>query len=186
MSETKPEIKTQVQIKVTNKETVEKFHQLITTGQSNTDFLAELLDCYEKFSGKNCSVEPKNFFPNLQGADRKEKEPILREMFELNENDPLLMSECELLKKASEYSGKTLEEMALEGRELFAKNEIGRQVQYKLGRGKKGTGDEKIAQTYEFLKQSGQKLSLNRLTQLSGSNRTTVDSWCKRNSITFE
>lgn len=76
--------------------------------------------------------------------------------------------------------------MSLEGRVLVAKNEIGRQVQYSLGKGKKGTGDAKIQQTYDFMKQSSQKMSLNRLTQLSGSNRSTVEKWCERNNITFE
>ena len=94
------------------------------------------------------------------------------------------MSECELLDKASEYSGKSIVEMSLEGRVLVAKTEIGRHVQQRQGKGRKGTGDYKIAQTYEFLKQSEQKLTLNRLTQLSGSNRKTVERWCEENDLT--
>lgn len=174
-----------IQIKVTNQETIDKLLAL-NPGKSNPEFLLELLNAYEQLHGKTCSNEPLDYFPNLQGADRKEKEPILKEMFGLEPKDPLLMSECELLEKASEYSGKSIAEMSLEGRILIAKNEIGRQVQYAQGKGKKGTGDAKIAQTLEFMKQSNQKMSLNRLTQLSGSNRTTVERWCERNNVTFE
>ena len=174
-----------VQISVTNQETITKLDAL-RGDKSNPEFLQELLDAYELLHGKTCSTVPKDYFPNLQGADRKEKEPILKDMFGLEPKDPLLMSECELLQKASEYSGKTIAELSIEGRVLVAKNEIGRQVQYAQGKGKKGTGDAKIAQTLEFMKMSSQKMSLNRLTQLSGSNRTTVENWCKRNNVTFE
>lgn len=168
-----------------NQETIEKFESL-KGEKSNPDFILELLNAYEQLHGKTCSTVPKDYFPNLQGADRKEKEPILKEMFGLEPKDPLMMTECELLEKASEYSGKTIAELSIEGRLLIAKNEIGRQVQYKQGKGKQGTGDAKIAQTLEFMKMSSQKMSLNRLTQLSGSNRTTVENWCKRNNVTFE
>lgn len=173
-------------IKLSDPETIAKFDELKTDGKNNPEFLKELLECYEKFTGKNCSTTPEDFFPNLQGKDKEEKTPVLKEMFNLDVNDPLKMSECELLEKASQFSGKSIEQMALEGRVLVAKNEIGRQVQYALGRGKKGTGDEKILQTYEFMKHSNQKLSLNRLTQLSGSNRKTVQTWGERNNIIFE
>ena len=179
------EDKKSVQIKITKQEIIDKYNAL--KGENNhQDFVFELINAYEQLHGKNCSNEPENYFPNLQGADRKEKEPILKEMFGLETKDPLLMSECELLEKASEYSGKSIAEMTLEGRLLIAKNEIGRQVQYAQGKGKKGSGDAKIAQTLEFIKQSGQKLSLNRLTQLSGSNRKTVERWCEENNVTFE
>jgi hypothetical protein len=172
-------------IKITNPETTQKFDQL-NPGMSNPEFIAELLKAYEHLHGKNCSLEPQNYFPNLQGKDKIEKEPVIREMFGLEKNDPLMMCECELLEKASEYSGKSIAEMALEGRVLVAKNEIGRQVQYALGKGKKGIADDRLERTYNFMKESGQKLSVNRLTQLSGSNRKTVESWCERNNITFE
>lgn len=174
-------------INLTDNEIISKFNELKGDDKkSNPEFIAELLEAYEKFTGKTCSTKPENFFPNLQGKDKAEKEPYIREMFELEANDPLEMSECELLEKASEYSGKSIEQLALEGRVLVAKNEIGRQIQYKMGKGKKGMGDEKIAQTLDFLKQSGQKITLNRLTQLSGSNRKTVENWAERNGITFE
>ena len=175
-----------ISIKITDVETKMKFLQLKPEDKSNTEFLKELLESYEKFTGQKCSHTPEDFFPNLPAKDRVEKEPVLRQMFNLEANDPLKMSECELLEKASELSGKSIEQMALEGRVLVAKNEIGRQVQYAIGRGKKGTGDDRIRQTLEFIKQSEQKLSINRLTQLSGSNRKTVESWCERNNITFE
>jgi hypothetical protein len=195
MSETKPETIKAINIKVSSQETLEKLNRLNTEGKSNPEFLAELLDCYEKFKGKDCSTTPKEYFQNILGVganleerqqNKKDKERVFREVFDLQPNDPLEMSECELLETASKCSGKTIEQMAIEGRELVAKNEIGRHVQSKLGMGRKGAGDEKIAQTYEYLKQSGQKQSLNRLTQLSGSNRKTVESWCERNKITFE
>lgn len=185
MSPSKDDQKSRLSLNLTDVETVEKFKSL-KGEKTNPDFIAELLSAYEQLHGKTCSNEPKDYFPNLQGADRKEKEPILKEMFSLEPKDPLLMSECELLEKASEYSGKSIAEMSLEGRLLIAKNEIGRQVQYAQGKGKKGTGDIKIAQTLEFMRQSNQKMSLNRLTQLSGSNRTTVEGWCKRNNVKFE
>lgn len=185
-TETKTTKTQRLAVNITDSETIEKFNHLRGEGKSNPEFIAELLEAYEKFTGKNCSTKPENFFPNLQGKEREEKEPHIREMFGLEAKDPLLMTECELLEKASEYSGKSVEQLALEGRVLVAKNEIGRQIQYKMGKGKKGMGDEKIAQTLEFLKQTGQKLSLNRLTQLSGSNRKTVESWCERNGIKFD
>lgn len=184
-----------VQIKATNQATIDKFAALKPENISNPEFLLELLECYEKFTGKNCETEDKNYFPNLLGVgddekerakNKKDKEIALRELFDLQPNDPLLVSECLLLEKASEYSGKSIAQMSLEGRVLVAKNEIGRKIQYQLGKGKKGTGDAKIAQTFEFMKQSSQKMSLNRLTQLSGSNRQTVERWCERNNVTFE
>jgi hypothetical protein len=175
-----------VNIKITNPETIAKLELLNPDkDKSNPEFLLELLEAYEQLHGKNCSTTPLNHF-KLQGEDKGEKEPVIREMFGLEKNDPLLMSECELLEKACEYSGKTIAEMSIEGRLLVAKNEIGRQVQYKLGTGKKGSADDRIAQTYNYMKQSGQKQSINRLTQMSGSNRKTVESWCNRNNITFE
>ncbi len=174
-------------IKISNQETIDKLTALNPPGgKSNPEFLAELLECYEQLHGKNCDTTPKDYFPNLQGAERKEKEPILKEMFGLESKDPLLMSECELLEKASEYSGKTIAELSLEGRVLIAKNEIGRQVQYAQGKGKKGTADERISQALAFMKHTGEKLSINKLTQRSGSNRSTVERWCKDNNLTFE
>jgi hypothetical protein len=172
-------------IKLSNQELIEKFESL-NPGLNNSEFIEELLKAYELLNGKNCSLEPQNYFPNLQGKDKSEKEPVIKNMFGLEDKDPLLMSECELLEKASEYSGKSIAEMSLEGRLLVAKNEIGRQVQYALGKGKKGCADERLEQTYNFMKESGQKLSINRLTQLSGSNRKTVESWIERNNISFE
>ena len=175
-----------ISINLTNPEIMAKFNQLKAEGKSNPDFIMELLEAYEKFSGRNCSSVPENYFPNLQGKEKVEKEPHIREIFGLQPNDPLLISECELLEKAKEYSGKSIEDMALEGRVLIAKNEVGRQIQYKMGKGKQGSADERLAQTLEFMKQSEQKMSINRLTQLSGSNRKTVEAWCKRNEVTFE
>lgn len=173
------------EIRITNSDTATKFKQLAGE-KTNNDFMKELLDCYEKFTGKTCNEKPENFFPNLQGKEKQEKEPVLKEMFGLDERDALKISECDLLEKASEYSGKSIEEMSLEGRVLVAKNEIGRQVQYQLGKGKKGMGDDRIEKTLKLLIASGQKLSANRLTQASGSNRKTVDAWCERNKLDFD
>ena len=175
-----------ISINLTNPDVMAKFNQLKPEGKTNPDFIMELLEAYEKFSGKNCSSVPENYFPNLQGKEKAEKEPFIKKMFGLQADDPLLFSECELLEKAKEYSGKSIEEMALEGRVLVAKNEVGRQIQYKMGKGKQGSADERLAQTLEFMKSSGQKMSINRLTQLSGSNRKTVEAWCERNKVTFE
>lgn len=185
-AETKTTAKTpRLAINLSDVETIAKFKQLAGK-KTNPDFLKELLDCYEKFTGKTCSDKPENFFPNLQGKEKQEKEPVLKEMFGLDERDALKISECDLLEKASEYSGKSIEEMSLEGRVLVAKNEIGRQVQYQLGKGKKGMGDDRIEKTLKLLIASGQKLSANRLTQASGSNRKTVDAWCERNELNFD
>lgn len=173
------------EIRITNSDAAIKFKQLAGE-KTNNDFMKELLDCYEKFTGKTCSDKPENFFPNLQGKEKQEKEPVLKEMFGLDERDALKISECDLLEKARKYSGKSIEEMSLEGRVLVAKNEIGRQVQYHLGKGKKGMGDERIEKTLKLLIASGQKLSTNRLTQASGSNRKTVDAWCERNELDFD
>jgi hypothetical protein len=167
---------------------LEKFQALkdLEGSKNNSEFLQKLLDCYQLFNGSICDEKPQNFFPNMSAKDREEKEPILKEMFDLEPQDSVLISECELLKKASEYSGKSIEELSLEGRVLIAKNEIGRQLQYRLGRGKKGLGDENIATTYKILQESGQKITVNRLTQRSGSNRSTVERWLKDNNITLE
>ncbi len=155
----------------------------LSAGKKSGDFFAELIEAYEVLHGLKNSENPDNFFPNLQGKDKAEKEPVIKEIFGLDEKDSLKFSEDELLKKASEFSGKSMMEMALEGRVLVAKNEIGRQVQYKLGKGKKGQADERIADSLKLIVQMGQKLSVNRLTQASGSNRKSVESWLEREQI---
>lgn len=165
-----------------NTEIVERFREL-SGDKSNTDFLTELLEAYEVLNGLKNSDKPENYFPNLQGKDKADKEPVIKEIFGLDKDDSILFSEDELLKKASEYSKKSMAEMALEGRVLVAKNEIGRQVQYKLGRGKIGMADERIGDTLKLLLQMGQKLTVNRLTQASGSNRKSVESWLEREDI---
>jgi hypothetical protein len=165
-----------------NPEIVERFREL-SGDKSNTDFLTELLEAYEVLNGLKNSDEPENYFPNLQGKDKADKEPVIKEIFGLDKDDPIKCSEDELLKKACEYSKKSMVEMALEGRVLVAKNEIGRQIQYKLGRGKIGMADERIGDTLKLLLQMGQKLTVNRLTQASGSNRKSVESWLEREEI---
>jgi hypothetical protein len=165
-----------------NPEIVERFREL-SGDKSNTDFLTELLEAYELLNGLKNSDEPENYFPNLQGKDKADKEPVIKEIFGLDKDDPIKCSEDELLKKACEYSKKSMVEMALEGRVLVAKNEIGRQIQYKLGRGKIGMADERIGDTLKLLLQMGQKLTVNRLTQASGSNRKSVESWLEREEI---
>jgi hypothetical protein len=165
-----------------NPEIVERFREL-SGDKSNTDFLTELLEAYEVLNGLKNSDEPENYFPNLQGKDKADKEPVIKEIFGLDKDDPIKCSEDELLKKACEYSKKSMVEMALEGRVLVAKNEIGRQIQYKLGRGKIGMADERIGDTLKLLFQMGQKLTVNRLTQASGSNRKSVESWLEREEI---
>jgi hypothetical protein len=165
-----------------NSEIIEKFKEL-SQNKSNGDFLAELLEAYEVLNGLKNSDKPENYFPNLQGKDKADKEPVIKEIFGLDKDDSIQFSEDELLKKASEYSKKSMTQMALEGRVLVAKNEIGRQVQYKLGRGKIGMADERIGDTLKLLLQMGQKLTVNRLTQASGSNRKSVESWLEREEI---
>ena len=179
----KPTKETPSKISITaNSEVIDKFKSL-GNDKTHGDFLAELLEAYEVLNGLKNSEKLENYFPNLQGKDKGDKEPVIKEIFGLDKDDSILFSEDELLKKASEYSKKSMAEMALEGRILVAKNEIGRQVQYKLGRGKIGMADERIGDTLKLLLQMGQKLTVNRLTQASGSNRKSVESWLDREEI---
>lgn len=183
-------------IKVSNPETIALFNEL--KGQkSNNTFLTELLDIYEKVYGIQASEERnkdmlKNML-NLSQTDtgsveekkekRDRKEQKIRELFELDANDPLSVSEHEILEVAHKITGKELIDMCLEGRLLIAKQEIGR---YTSESSNKGKADDRILTTLEFMKAQGHKISLNRLTQVSGSNRRTVEDWCARNNITFD
>lgn len=174
------------------------FNELKGEDKSNPEFIAELIECYKIMTGKTCSdikderllknmltpsQDDKKSTPEEKAEKQAKKESKLREMFKLDERDPLVVSECEILQVAAKESGKTILEMAKEGRLIIAKNVIGKIAS---GGGTLGKADDRIKQTYEFIKQSGQKLSLNRLTQLSGSNRKSVENWVVRNEITFE
>lgn len=154
--------------------------------KTNNEFMLELITAYETLHGLNCSEELTNYFPNIPAKERQDKEGKLRDIFGLSAGDSINVNESELLEKAKDFSGKSIEEMTLEGRVLVAKNEIGRQVQYMQGKGKKGMADDRIKETYELMQQMGHKITLNRLTAGSGSNRKTVESWCERNNIELE
>lgn len=175
-------------ISITNQETMDKLESLLPDGVSNAEFIAELLRVYEVHTGKTASNSHDIKFTsyNQKADERVEKESGLREIFELNANDPLEFSEREILEKASELSGKSIEEMSIDGRLLVAKNIIGLHIKNANGKGKQAKSDENIAQIYNLLKETGQKITPNKLAVATGSRKETILRWCEKQGINFE
>ena len=175
---TKPEISIS-----TSQDMIDSFKALAKSkGMTHGELLEVMMD---KFTEK-LDEEPTIDFIFV-GKEQSEKEPFLRDIFGLNKHDKLVVSEKELLQKATELSNKSVDELTKKGRVMAAKQEIGFHIQKNLGKGKRGSADDKLIITLKYLLDNSITLSINKIVQGDGSAppsyRPTVERFVDDNNL---
>lgn len=180
-----------------------KVDTAIEKGQAKnkSDLISQALEFY--FSNQNnqntqqvsnLSNEPQEWFTSTKSENKTE----IREALNIETAD-ILMSEAELLQKASELSQISIDEIERQGRQLIAQKLITQNAKTSKtnksgnGQGVAGGADQRLDDAYEQLKQmiasgaykpKGGKLSLTAVSNRAMSNYNTSRSWAERKGYT--
>lgn len=152
----------------------------------------------EPTSKKSEEDKPKTWFTNLSGKTKDERETKLAEIKKtlgISDNDDIIMTRAELYAKASQLSGKSVDEILVSGAEseaqaLITALRVGNEG---AGKGRLGSADATLDTAFielvGMIENGSYKpvggLPITKIASRAGANFNSAKSWASRRGFTF-